>query len=56
MNKMNEKKKEVEKQLQDKLAEFNSIEQQRNDVSQEILRLQGQLQLLEELCQKEQKQ
>lgn len=51
MSKLETKKDEVQKELQDKVDAFNNLEQQRNDLAQEIVALRGQLELLQELCQ-----
>ncbi len=53
MSKLETKKDEVQKELQDKIDAFNNLEQQRNDLAQEIVALRGQLELLQELCQQE---
>lgn len=53
MSKLETKKDEVQKELQDKVEAFNNLEQQRNDLAQEIVALRGQLELLQELCQQE---
>ena len=53
---MEKKLKEVQQTLEGKIQEYQQLETSRNDLTQEIIKLRGQLELLQELCQHKKKQ
>lgn len=55
-NYMEKKLKEVEQLLNEKIEEYQGLENNKNNLAQEIIKLRGQLELLQELCQHKKKQ
>ena len=53
---MEKKLKEVQQTLEEKIQEYQHLEANKNNLAQEIIKLRGQLELLQELCQHKKKQ
>jgi len=55
MSKLDEKKKNLETELSSKAQQFQDLDNLRNNLANEILRLRGKIDMLEELIKEEKK-
>ena len=55
MSKLDEKKKNLETELSSKAQQFQDLDNLRNNLANEILRLRGKIDMLEELLKEEKK-